>query len=653
MVGLPPDLPVDETTIPEYYPEEERSFASTVILKALLERGRWSGETHFRHWVTGQAIPVSDEHFMIFDPGGRRVIGMGTVTRDISGARRAAQEREDILARERLARQQLEHANAQLRAAEERFRLTIEQAPIGMALVCPDGRFARVNAALCELVGYTAEELQRMKFQDITHPEDLDADVTLHHRLVGGEMARYQFQKRYVRKDGRVVWASLSVALLRDHQGRPLYFISEIEDITERKRAEKEAELLSDAGALLTSSLDYERILATVGRLMVRDFADWCVVDIVEGGEHPRRLLVACADPARTPLAARLEQIRIDRRRPHFSQPVLEVGRSFLIERMSPEVLASFGQSAEHLEILRAIDPRSVMGVPLHVRDELLGVLVLMSSTTSHLYGLRDLRTAEALAGRAALAIENGRLYQAAVRATQLRDEVLGVVAHDLRNPMAAIMMNAASLRRRGEEPERRGQRARENIERAGDRMNHLISDLLDVSAIEAGQLGIERRRVSARQLLEGSAEAQRPLASSRGVELQLEIAGELPDVWGDEHRLLQVLENLVGNAIKFTPAGGRIIAGAAPSQGEILFWVADTGCGIPPEGVPHVFDRFWQAHRGARRGTGLGLPISRGIVEAHGGRIWVETTPGRGSIFFFTIPEAPAREAARMEAQP
>ena len=178
--------------------------------------------------------------------------------------------------------------------------------------------------------------------------------------------------------------------------------------------------------------------------------------------------------------------------------------------------------------------------------------------------------------------------------------------------------------------------------------MNRLIGDLLDVSLIEAGQLGIERARVSTRQLLTDCAEAQRPLAASASLDLRLELADDLPDVWGDQHRLLQVLENLVGNAIKFTPVEGRITVGAAPRDGEVLFWVADTGCGISPDGLPHVFDRFWQARKGAHHGAGLGLPITRGIIEAHGGRIWVESTLGRGSVFFFTVPAA-----AEVAAQP
>ena len=187
-----------------------------------------------------------------------------------------------------------------------------------------------------------------------------------------------------------------------------------------------------------------------------------------------------------------------------------------------------------------------------------------------------------------------------------------------------------------------------EVIHRAATRMNRLIQDLLDVALMEVGQLTIERARLSAGELIVEAVEMQRPLARLRLVELRVDVETDVPEVWGDRDRLLQVFENLIGNAIKFTKAGGRITVGAASRDHEVVFWVADTGCGIAPENLPHVFDRFWQATRGDRRGAGLGLPITKGIVEAHGGRIWVESTLGRGTTFFFTIPTThPAEDIA------
>jgi PAS domain S-box-containing protein len=653
MVGLAPEFPVGDIQIEECYPPELRSFVTDVILKTMRAHGRWSGETYFRHRQTGAAIPVSDEHFMIRDPSGHRVIGMGTVTRDISEARRTAGEREELLARERTARQQAEVASERLRESEERFRLTIDEAPIGMALVTLDGRFARVNTALCEIMGYRADELQQLRFQAITHPDDLDSDLALSGGLIRGEIPRYQLEKRCICKDGRTVTILLSTSVLRGLDGAPLYFIAQIEDVTERTRSAKEQRFLAEAGAVLASSLDYERTLSAVGELVVRDFADWCIVDVVEQGDRTTRLKVVSADARQASVAARFERLPLDRRRSHLVAAVLETKRPFLVERMTPEGLASLSQSAEHLELLRAIDPRSMMAVPLLIRGELLGVLVFISSSSGRLYRADDLRLAGALADRAALAIENGRLYQTATRATRLRDEVLGVVAHDLRNPLAVIQLQTRAMKRKEAEPDRRNPRPRERMLRAATRMNRLIGDLLDVTMIEAGQLRIDQSRVCARQLVGDAVDAQRPLASSASLELRVELADDLPELWGDESRLAQVLANLVGNAIKFTPAGGRITVGASPRGEEVLFWVADTGSGLSPDELPHLFERFWQARKGTGEGAGLGLPITRGIVETHGGRIWVDSTPGQGSIFFFTIPQAAAREAPRLDPTP
>jgi signal transduction histidine kinase len=208
--------------------------------------------------------------------------------------------------------------------------------------------------------------------------------------------------------------------------------------------------------------------------------------------------------------------------------------------------------------------------------------------------------------------------------------------------------LNAAALKRYGADPERRSQKRGEAIHRAATRMNRLIQDLLDVAVMESGQLTIERARLSARELIAAAVDTQRPLASSSSLELRVDLDGEVPDIWGDRDRLLQVFENLIGNAIKFTQAGGCITIRATSRDHEVIFVVADTGSGIAPENLPRVFDRFWQATRENRQGAGLGLPITKGIVEAHGGRIWVESTPNRGTTFSFTVPQATPQQGYR-----
>ncbi len=201
--------------------------------------------------------------------------------------------------------------------------------------------------------------------------------------------------------------------------------------------------------------------------------------------------------------------------------------------------------------------------------------------------------------------------------------------------------MQTALLKRQGAALERRSQKPLEVIHNGAMRMNRLIQDLLDVALMEAGQLPIKPARLSAGGLITEAVDMQRPLASSSSLEIRAEVEPDVPEVWGDRDRLLQVFENLIGNAIKFSSADGHITAGVASREHEVVFWVADTGRGIAPENLPKVFDRFWQAERDGRRGAGLGLPIAKGIVEAHGGRIWAESRQGRGTTFCFTIPKA------------
>ncbi len=362
--------------------------------------------------------------------------------------------------------------------------------------------------------------------------------------------------------------------------------------------------MLTEASVALSVSLDYEKTLATVAQLAVRTVADWCAVDVMKAHGSLTRLKVSSADPANAALCALLEGMPPNRDLPYLCQSVLDSRRSFLVEHVTAEYLASVAQGPEHLQALRATGLTSLIGVPLLMRGKPLGVLLFGSSSADRIFGHGDLRWAEALADRSAVAIENALLYRASVQATQVRDQVLGVVVHDLRNPLATILMQASALGRRGPEPERRSQKPRELIHRAATRMNRLIQDLLDVALMEGGQLAIQRARLSVNDLVAEAVEMQKPLATSSSVELRFELRGDLPRVSCDHDRLLQVFENLIGNAIKFTTAGGRITVGAASNDHEVVFWVADTGCGIAPDAVPHVFDRFWQATKGDRRGA-------------------------------------------------
>jgi len=189
------------------------------------------------------------------------------------------------------------------------------------------------------------------------------------------------------------------------------------------------------------------------------------------------------------------------------------------------------------------------------------------------------------------------------------------------------------------ERTQERGQQ--EIVRRAADRMNRMIQDLLDVKRMEGGTLTMDLKPESADVLVNDTIDMLRPLASGSSIVMEPNVADGLPQVIADGARIQQVLSNLVGNAVKFTPRQGRITVSADLLETEVRFAVIDTGPGIPPEQVPHIFGRFWQARSSDRRGIGLGLAIAKGIVEAHGGRIWVESQVGVGSTFYFTLPTA------------
>jgi PAS domain S-box-containing protein len=237
------------------------------------------------------------------------------------------------------------------------------------------------------------------------------------------------------------------------------------------------------------------------------------------------------------------------------------------------------------------------------------------------------------------------RAEEALHQAIRARDDMMGIVSHDLRNPASAVKMLARSIltdaRERGDIPPDVAERV-EIMQQAAVQMDALIQDLLDVTRLEAGRLTVSPRDVDPVPLMEDALYAMRTLAESSGVELEATFEQELPTVHADPDRVTQLLSNLVGNALKFTPAGGRVDVRVQRSEGGVMVSVTDTGEGIPAEQLPYVFDRFFQvsnARMGARHGAGLGLPIARGIVEAHGGTIWVESVQGRGTTVRFTLP--------------
>ncbi|HEV2147218.1 MAG TPA: GAF domain-containing sensor histidine kinase [Longimicrobiaceae bacterium] len=412
---------------------------------------------------------------------------------------------------------------------------------------------------------------------------------------------------------------------------------------------------LTEAGQTLAASLDYEATLQAVAELAVPRVACYCAVDILEVDGRVRRLGMAHVDPERVEVLRRTAALPSDPRCGSPLSPVLRSGEPVLVSPVSDDWLRETAWDETHLGLMRQLAPTSLILLPLIARGNVLGVLVLASTRTDRHYGQDDLALAGELARIAAVSIDNARLYQRAQDAVRARDEMLRVVSHDLRNPIGAVTMGASFLLEEAPEELRQGPfgRTLQTIRRSAERANRMIEDLLDVSRIEAGRLVVEPTPQPLVPLLDEAVEAHRHLAAERGIGLEWHPGDARPWAVVDRDRMLQVVGNLLGNALKFTPEGGRVEVGLESAGDEVRCWVADTGPGIPPEHLPHLFDRFWQASRTDRRGLGLGLAIAEGLVAAHGGRIWVESEVGVGSTFIFTLPAARDAGGATEDAAP
>lgn len=406
-----------------------------------------------------------------------------------------------------------------------------------------------------------------------------------------------------------------------------------LHDVSERRRAEEALRFLVEAGAALVGTLDRSELVQRAARLCVPPLGDWCLAVALEGGEEGAAMEAAAIEPER---AERLLAIvRSEQGKPSAWTGLLRDA----VDSREPVVVTGVAPQ----DPLSGIVTGPVLLVPLAAHEDPQGALLLGRGEEREPWGEEERRAAASLGRRLATALESARLYAAARRATRLRDDVLAIVAHDLRNPLNAITMGASTLSLAAERGPTSpilatGTRA---ILKAADGMNRLIGDLLDAARLEAGWAPREKAPIAVARLLESALEPFRDRADSLGLRLELDVAEDANgEVVVDEARMLQVLANLVDNACKFTPSGGTVRVRAERVGDEILLSVVDTGPGIPADAMGHLFDRFWQAKAAGRAGAGLGLFIAKRIVDGHGGRIWAESELGRGSAFRIALPE-------------
>jgi signal transduction histidine kinase len=394
------------------------------------------------------------------------------------------------------------------------------------------------------------------------------------------------------------------------------------------EREERRAAFVAAAGQELAASLDHEQTINTLAKLIVPNLAEMTVIDVAEPEGALRRVAVAHRNPEDEQLFA--ETVGSVRR--EVPEALVRV-----MQAAEPALVGSASGLYEYVTGAEDGDSRTMIFLPLVSRGQTIGVAAAIS-TAARPFTSADLPLFTELARRASLAVDNARLYLESQQAVRAREEVLAIVSHDLRNPLNAVTLGASLLQMSKTLSDDDREQV-EAIQVSGKRMSRLIADLLDVTRLEGGKrLPIELSVVGVRELLDEAEELFRAQAGAAQVSMEYRGAEEVPPVHADRHRVMQVLSNLIGNAMKFTPPGGRVDVDVSRRGEHVLFAVSDTGPGIPKENLQDIFSPYWQAKRTERMGAGLGLPIAKGIVEAHGGEIWAESEPGKGTRFYFTL---------------
>ncbi|MEX2571970.1 MAG: ATP-binding protein [Gemmatimonadota bacterium] len=513
------------------------------------------------------------------------------------------------------------------------YRLLVEESLAGIYLVQAE-RFLYVNPTMAELFGYSqAELIENHTVEDLVAPGDRSLVRQNIKDRLDGTVASLQYTFRGLRRDGSTF--DVEVRGRRTLANDEPAVIGTLLDVSERSKQDERLRFLARAAELLDSSLDYEATLESLARLMIPFFADLCFIDIVE--EQGVRRLAAGPWPGDGSGFNLHPTLETSDRDEGTADVVIRHGTGLLMETVPPETSARITGRLPGLAEDGKPPIHSLIVVPLVARGNIIGAMTLATTVSGRRYYRPDLEFSREVARGAALAVDNARLYHEAQEAIHRRQEVLAVVSHDLRNPLNIILMSTAL----GLDQERRRQGPLEKVHNAAKEMERLISDLLDLSAIEAGGFSVDPAPRSLAPLIDKCLRMLEPSATNKGVTLVCETEDDSIEGTVDEGRFVQAICNLIGNAIKFSPDGGTVHISIRRSNDCVTVAVRDSGPGIPPDQIGRVFDRFWQLQRGDAGGAGLGLAIVKGIAEAHGGTVRVESLPGDGSVFEFDVPAA------------
>jgi PAS domain S-box-containing protein len=528
----------------------------------------------------------------------------------------------------------------------------------GVFALDAEGRLTFMNPSGVRMLGWSREELLGKAVHPVFHarrPDGTSAPSEACPVLAPLHTGRphRDDEAHLTHKDGSLIPVSTT--------SLPIWKDGRIAGLVVSFRDESDQRFLAEASRLLEDASDPDAMLTNIARLAASKLGNWCTVVLLDPGERPRVVAVETSDPDKADLARDLLETARNLGGPSVSSykpdryPVnlsAEHGMGRALRTGESELLREVGDSAGETtaasareELLAGVGVESFMDIPMRARGRLLGAIGLAVAGSARRFSEHDLSVGEELARRCALAVDNAELYRSAQEGERSREEALAVVSHDLRGPLTNILMASKTLEQLVEklapagplaDAARSGSRV---VVRCATRMTRLVDDLQDFASIEAGQLSVVRAPHAPDSIAREAIEAFQPMAESSGVLLAADVAPGALAVECDRDRIIQVLSNLLSNAIHASPKGGTVTVSVAEDEGQAVFSVEDAGPGIPPDELPSIFDRYRRGRSAAYKGAGLGLAIARKIVELHGGRIWAESTLGRGSAFRFRLP--------------
>jgi len=532
-------------------------------------------------------------------------------------------------------------AEDQLREKDQRLQLLLDNASdYGVVITDPGGTVVDWAGGAEAITGFPPAEALGRPVDFLFTPEDREAGVPAREREAAARDGRAEDKRWHLRRDGSQFFGEGVQVPLRDEAG--LHGFGKVfRDATARKRAEDSVRFLADASASLAELVDHESTLRRIANLAVRGFADWCAVDVLDASGSRRRLAVARAGAsAGGELSGGAEADEVVGVIPH----VLRTGEPEVVFDLAEVDAETSSPGPARIARLRALGVRSYLCVPILSRGRVVGGLSFLGASGRRRFGDGELHAALDLAERVAVAVENSGLYRALQETDRRKDEFLATLAHELRNPLAPVRNGLQILRLGPGGAELRG-RTLDIMDRQLAHLVRLVDDLMDVSRVTSGKVALRRERADLRELVDAAVETSRQMIDAGGHTLSVRLPDAPLPLDADRTRIVQVISNLLNNAAKYTPKGGRIEVSAAFEGRSAAVRVADDGVGVPAEMLPSIFDMFTQVGTTldrAQGGLGIGLTLVRRLVELHGGTVAAESPgPGGGTTFTVLLPLA------------